>query len=88
MSATPDFQAALGKAVQARRKELDLTQEEMALRSGLHQRWISNVETGKRNPSYSSLRRLAESLEVPASELLARGERLQAESVSRPPGDS
>jgi transcriptional regulator with XRE-family HTH domain len=35
----------------------------------LHQRWISNVETGKRNPSYGSLRRLAAGLDLTASQL-------------------
>lgn len=64
--------------MQARRKELGLTQEELALRSGLHQRWISNVETGKRNPSYASLRRLAAGLDVSASELLANAERIES----------
>jgi transcriptional regulator with XRE-family HTH domain len=58
--ATPAFQAALGLAAKARREELELTQEQVYLRTDLHQRWISNVETGKRNPSYASLRRLAE----------------------------
>jgi transcriptional regulator with XRE-family HTH domain len=69
---------ALGVAVHNRRHELGLTQEELSLRSGLHQRWISNVETGKRNPSYSSLRRLAAALELQASQLLAYAERLEA----------
>jgi transcriptional regulator with XRE-family HTH domain len=81
VSATPAFQAALGEAVQARRKELDLTQEELSLRSDLHQRWISNVETGKRNPSYASLRRLADGLGISASELLARAERIESGSA-------
>jgi transcriptional regulator with XRE-family HTH domain len=78
MSPSPAFQIALGLAVKARRGELKLTQEELSLRSGLHQRWISNVETGKRNPSYASLRRLAAGLELPASELLLRGEALES----------
>jgi transcriptional regulator with XRE-family HTH domain len=42
--------------------------------TGLHQRWISNVKTGKRNPSYASLRRLAVGLDLLASELIARAE--------------
>ncbi len=57
-----------------RRQELGLTQEELALRSDLHQRWISNVENGHRNPSYSSLRRLAAGLALRASELIALAE--------------
>jgi transcriptional regulator with XRE-family HTH domain len=78
MSATPAFQTALGLAVKARREELGLTQETVAHDTDLHQRWISNVETGKRNPSYGSLRRLAAGLELSASELLARAEQIEA----------
>jgi transcriptional regulator with XRE-family HTH domain len=69
-----DYRQALGRAVARRRHELNLTQEELALRSGLHQRWISNVETGKRNPSYGSLRRLAGALELSTSQLIAQAE--------------
>jgi transcriptional regulator with XRE-family HTH domain len=78
MSASPAFQAALGLAVKARREELGLTQEQLDLRTDLHQRWISNVETGKRNPSYGSLRRLAAGLDLTASELLQRAEQVEA----------
>ena len=81
MPASPAFQTALGLAVKARREELDLTQEQLANGTDLHQRWISNVETGKRNPSYASLRRLAAGLELSASELLARAEQVEAGGV-------
>ncbi len=81
MSASPAFQAALGLAVKHRRAELDLTQEQLANDSGLHQRWISNVETGKRNPSYASLRRLAAGLELTASALLARAEQIESSGI-------
>jgi transcriptional regulator with XRE-family HTH domain len=82
MSASPAFQAALGLAVKARRVELDLTQEQLANDSGLHQRWISNVETGKRNPSYASLRRLAAGLDLSASELIVRAEQMESQSAT------
>jgi transcriptional regulator with XRE-family HTH domain len=78
MSAAPAFQAALGLAVKARREELGLTQEQLANDTELHQRWISNVETGQRNPSYGSLRRLAAGLDLTASELLQRAEQVEA----------
>jgi transcriptional regulator with XRE-family HTH domain len=78
MPAVRAFQAALGLAAKARRQELGITQEELSLRSELHQRWISNVETGKRNPSYGSLRRLAAGLGLTASELLQRAEQIEA----------
>jgi transcriptional regulator with XRE-family HTH domain len=81
MSAAPAFQAALGLAVKGRREELGLTQEQLDLRTDLHQRWISNVETGKRNPSYGSLRRLAAGLDLTASELLVRAEQIEASGI-------
>lgn len=78
MSASPAFQLALGQAVKTRREELGLTQEQLDNNTELHQRWISNVETGKRNPSYGSLRRLAAGLDLTASELLARAEQIES----------
>ncbi len=80
MSASPAFQIALGLAVKTRRQELGLTQEQLAHDTELHQRWISNVETGKRNPSYGSLRRLAAGLELTAAELIALAEQIEAET--------
>jgi transcriptional regulator with XRE-family HTH domain len=82
MSASPTFQTALGLAVKARREELKLTQEQLANNSDLHQRWVSNIENGKRNPSYGSLRRLAAGLELSASDLLAHAERIEAQGLS------
>jgi transcriptional regulator with XRE-family HTH domain len=81
MSASPTFQHALGLAVKHRREELGLTQEQLDNDTDLHQRWISNVETGKRNPSYASLRRLAAGLELSASELLSRAEQIEAQGL-------
>ncbi len=77
MPASPAFQAALGHAVKTRRQQLNLTQEQLANDTDLHQRWISNVETGKRNPSYASLRRLAAGLDLSTAELIARAEKLE-----------
>jgi transcriptional regulator with XRE-family HTH domain len=85
MPTAPSFQSALGLAVKARREELGLTQEAVSLRADLHQRWVSNVETGKRNPSYGSLRRLAAGLDLTASELIARAEQIEA-GDARPTG--
>jgi transcriptional regulator with XRE-family HTH domain len=84
MPAPPAFQRALGFAVKARRDELKLTQEQLANDTYLHQRWISNVETGKRNPSYASLRRLATGLDLMTSELIARAEQIEASGVPAP----
>jgi transcriptional regulator with XRE-family HTH domain len=85
MPASPAFQLALGQAVKARRQELGVTQETLANDTGIHQRYLSNVETGKRNPSYGSLRRLAAGLGLSASELIARAEQLEGDAASAIP---
>jgi transcriptional regulator with XRE-family HTH domain len=72
------LQLALGDAARERRRELGLTQEELANEHGLHQRWISNVECGRHNLTLESLRRLAAALGLRPSELLARAERAEA----------
>lgn len=81
MPASPAFQLALGLAVKNRREELRLTQEQVYLRTEIHQRYLSNVETGKRNPSYASLRRLATGLDLTTSELIARAEQIEASGI-------
>ncbi len=83
MPAPADFQRALGAAVQKRRKELGFTQEQLSLAATLHQRWISNVENGVRNPSYASLRRLASGLDLATSELIRRAEAVEGEQPTR-----
>jgi transcriptional regulator with XRE-family HTH domain len=82
MLAAPTFQTALGLAVKARRQELKLTQEQLANDGELHQRWVSNVENGKRNPSYGSLRRLAAALELSTSELIALAEQIEHDTTA------
>jgi transcriptional regulator with XRE-family HTH domain len=73
---------AFGRAVAARRAELRLTQEALSLRSGQHQKWISNVETARINPSLSNLIRLASSLGLRLSELIASAEALDLKRES------
>jgi transcriptional regulator with XRE-family HTH domain len=83
MVVPPAYQVALGEAVKARRHVLSLTQEQLANETDLHQRWISNVETGKRNPSYGSLRRLAAGLELSASQLIAQAEGIENDALGK-----
>jgi len=66
--------AALGQALRSARIERGLSQEELALESGLHPTYVSGIERGLRNPSYTSLLRLAETVGVPLSQILTRAE--------------
>jgi transcriptional regulator with XRE-family HTH domain len=75
MPTMPDA-AALGREVHAIRAERHISQVQLADSTGFRQSWISDVERGQRNPSWSSLVRLAEGLGVRTSALVKRAEEL------------
>jgi transcriptional regulator with XRE-family HTH domain len=60
------------------RKRRELSQEELAHRSGLHPTYISGIERGLRNPSWRSIGRVCEALEVPVSELARLAETIDS----------
>jgi transcriptional regulator with XRE-family HTH domain len=51
-----DIEYRFGRAIRRRRRELDLSQEELAERAELHRNYVSGIETGTRNPSLKILR--------------------------------
>jgi transcriptional regulator with XRE-family HTH domain len=68
--------AALGRAVLAIRTERRMSQIQLAEATGFRQSWLSSVEHGRRNPSWSNLVRLAGGLGVRTSALVSRAEKL------------
>lgn len=52
------------------RKQQAISQEKLALDSGIARSYLSGVERGKRNISLLNIHKLAETLGVPASTLL------------------
>lgn len=64
-----DIKWLFGRAVRKRRRELDLSQEELAERAGLHRNYISDIERGDRNPSIENVEKLAKALDLKVSEL-------------------
>lgn len=60
----------LGTNLRNVRKQLGLTQEEVAGRCGVHPTEVSRIEAGKRDPRISTVRRLAKAVEVPPGRLL------------------
>lgn len=74
MSRPAPDQAALGRAVRAIREERGLSQMQLAEMTGLMQSYVSQVERGRRNPSWSNVGRLAEGLGVSVSTLAAWAE--------------
>ena len=71
-----DDTAAFGRAVTARRAELGLTRKEVAARSGLSYPYLSNIESGLKQPSAKALHALANALELRPAELLERSDSL------------
>jgi transcriptional regulator with XRE-family HTH domain len=56
--------------VRARRRELGISQEELAARAEVHRTWVSQLERGLSNVSIDNIARISDALDVPASELL------------------
>ena len=77
MSPITPTNGALGLAVRELRTSKGLSQEELADRSGLHPTYISGIERGLRNPTWRSIGRVCEALEVKLSELAALAESLE-----------
>ncbi|MCW6036718.1 helix-turn-helix transcriptional regulator [Spirulina subsalsa FACHB-351] len=66
-----DIKKRFGLAIKHRRQELELSQEELAFRSGLHRTYISDIERGFRNPSLENIQKLAFALNISMSDLFA-----------------
>lgn len=60
-----DPQIGLGKAIRELRKAAELSQEALGEKAGIHSTWISHIESGRINPTWGNVRRIAKGLEVP-----------------------
>jgi transcriptional regulator with XRE-family HTH domain len=61
---------ALGPNLREARERLELTQEQVAERSGVYAGEISRIEAGKRDPQVSTVARLAKAVEMKSGQLL------------------
>ena len=61
---------AVGTVVRRRREALGLSQEDFAERTGHHRTYIGFLERGERSPNVQTLQRVAEALDLNASDLL------------------
>lgn len=59
-----------GTALRQARLRLELSQEELAERAGMHRTYIGQVESGQRNVAIDNLENLADAVGVPLSEML------------------
>ena len=66
----------LGAAIRALRFERgEISQEQLGLDSGVHRNYIGGIERGERKPTLTTIAKLALTLGVAPSELIARAER-------------
>jgi transcriptional regulator with XRE-family HTH domain len=71
----PDIRERFGFAVRMQREALDLTQEELAEKAGIHRTYLADIERGKRNLALINIERLAAALSLSLSELFRQVER-------------
>lgn len=77
---------AFGEALREIRRERGLSQETLALESGLDRTYVSLLERGVQSPTLRTIFKLSELLKIPASELVRVAElRLNKKSQSRTP---
>lgn len=82
MGARSPEHAAFGNAIRQIRDELDMSQTELAARAGLDRTYVSGIEHGERNPSLTSVFKLARALGIAPSQIHALGERTARERGS------
>ncbi len=63
-----------GKNVQVARQALNISQEELAFRAGLHRTYIGMVERAERSISLQNAKKIADALNVKLDTLLENGE--------------
>ncbi len=69
-----DIIKIFGNNVRKYRKELHISQEKLAEKSGLHRTYISSIECYKRSISLENIQRLADALEIEPYKLLIEKE--------------
>lgn len=72
-----DPQIGLGKAIRKLRTENHLSQETLGHRADIHPTWISHIESGRINPTWGNVRRIARGLDIPLSRLADLAEDLE-----------
>jgi transcriptional regulator with XRE-family HTH domain len=67
-----DLRTRVGLNVQKLRRDMKLSQEELAARAQVNQSYLSDIERGIRNPSIMVLDRIARALSADPEELLRK----------------
>jgi transcriptional regulator with XRE-family HTH domain len=82
MAPRTEPQPGLGRAIRELRGERGISQEELGHRAEIHPTWISHIESGRNNPAWGSVKRIAKALDVALWELAKRAEELEGPQPS------
>lgn len=72
----------LGRQIRRRREALGMTLDQLSDKSGVTPNYIGTIETGKRDPSISTLVNIASGLDTSLGELLGLAPRLSPSSMA------
>jgi transcriptional regulator with XRE-family HTH domain len=75
--------AAFGEALRELRKERGISQEGLALISGINRGYYGGIERGERNVALANICKLAAGLNLPPSAIHVRAEQIAARSASK-----
>jgi len=78
-----DPQRGLGKAIRTLRNKAQLSQEALGEAADIHATWISHIESGRINPTWGNVRRIAKGLKVPLPQLAELAEKYERELPPR-----
>ena len=68
-----EIKKRFGLAVREQRKRVNVSQEELAMRIGADQAYVSRIEAGQMNVTLDTVEQIAEALQVDAGDLLRIG---------------
>jgi transcriptional regulator with XRE-family HTH domain len=71
---------ALGQAVRAMREQAGLTGKELAARAKISNSWLSRIEDGQVDPTWKTVRMIAQGLEVTTEQLADLAESFEKET--------
>jgi transcriptional regulator with XRE-family HTH domain len=74
-----DPQLGLGRAIRTLRNGAQMSQETLGQRAGIHATWISHIESGRINPTWGNVRRIARGLGVKLKDLAELAEQFEDE---------
>jgi transcriptional regulator with XRE-family HTH domain len=66
-----DLRTAVGRRVRELRRQLNISQEELAARADLHRNYVGSVERGERDVGITAIGQLAQALGVSLAEFFA-----------------